>query len=153
MGVGAVENLVHPGDERAVTASGENRAIAPLDDRLSNLVRAFASKAGTREAAAPEPAALPRLIVRQLDWSNGRLAFTDHLADREFKADLGPIRISVSDLSTLPDQSGQQRVSIATRSGGSIAWSGSLRLAPLPTTCCPPHRPSPLLSRSDPPSC
>jgi len=100
------------------------------ENRIGNLLQAFAGKA-TAQAAAPAPSAPPRLIVQRLDWSQARLAFTDDSRDPVFKANFGPIEIDVSDLSTLPDRTGRQKVSITTDSGGTIAWSGSLQLSPL----------------------
>lgn len=46
----------------------------------------------------------------------------------------GPINIAISDLNTLPDQSGQQDVLITTETQGTLSWNGDLQLNPLKST-------------------
>lgn len=101
------------------------------EDRIGNLMAAFTSDEASGEAVAPAAASLPRLLFHHLELSQGKVAFTDHLQGQEFNTEFGPIQVSYNDLSTLPDRAGSQQVSIATRSGGSIAWSGKMQLVPL----------------------
>ncbi len=101
------------------------------DDRVSVFVNALAGPEADAEPPAPESAAALRLLVQQLVLSNGQVALADHLPGREFTTVFGPIKIQANALSTLPDQAGQQQVRIATNSGGSIAWNGTLQLSPL----------------------
>lgn len=59
------------------------------------------------------------------------MGFTDHVPDTRFDTEFGPINVVVRNLSTLPDGEGQQQVVIQTEKGGTLEWSGSLRLDPL----------------------
>ncbi len=103
----------------------------PGEDRIGQFTDAFPkdSSEGARDSDQPER--LPRIIIQKLQLENGRLELTDHVGDKEFKAEYGPISVMVHDLSTLPDQSGRQQVSISTQAGGTISWSGNLQISPL----------------------
>lgn len=102
--------------------------FAPGDDRFGRLIDSF--------PVAEEPETevsskgLPRVVIHQLKMDDARLQFTDHLSQGDFTTEFGPINISVENLSTLPDQSGQQQVQITTKAGGKIAWQGSVQLLP-----------------------
>lgn len=101
------------------------------EDRIGNLVAAFVGDDASGEALAPSAASVPRLLFHHLELLHGKVTFTDHIEDQEFSTEFGPIQASYSDFSTLPDRAGSEQVSVATRSGGSIAWSGKLQLVPL----------------------
>ncbi|HET6565090.1 MAG TPA: DUF748 domain-containing protein, partial [Xanthomonadales bacterium] len=103
--------------------------FAPDDDRLGRLIDSFPKPEETEPE--PEPQGLPRLVIQQLRINDAGLLVTDHLEHGIFDISLGPINVEANNLSTLPDQSGQQQVQIATQSGGVIAWQGNLQLSPL----------------------
>ncbi len=107
--------------------------FAPGDERFGRLIDSFPSP--EEPETEPEPGitsqGLPRLIIQQLQINEARLQLTDHLEHGTFDTVLGPINIEVLNLSTLPDQSGQQQVSIKTQAGGEIAWQGSVQVSPL----------------------
>lgn len=103
--------------------------FAPGDERFVRLIDSFPpAREPADEVISQGP---PRLIIQKLQISAGRVQLTDHLAYGTFDTVLGPINAEVLNLSTLPDQSGQQQVHIKTRAGGEIAWQGSLQLSPL----------------------
>jgi hypothetical protein len=101
-----------------------------LDD--NNLGR-FADSFPEKGSPDGDPAGqgLPRVIIHDLRVVDGRLGITDHVYERDFETELGPITIQVRNLSTLPDSSGRQQVTVVTEDGGSIAWDGELQLSPL----------------------
>jgi hypothetical protein len=86
------------------------------------------------DPAAPAPAAEGeglRLIIDQLRISDASVDIVDQLPQTPFATTLGPIDISLDNLSTLPSESGEQQVLITTESGAQLRWSGSLQLNPL----------------------
>lgn len=74
-----------------------------------------------------------RLLIHQISIRQGRVSLRDEMPQTPFNTELGPVDITVNDLSTLPDRSGQQQVSITTETGAAMNWSGSLQIAPLVT--------------------
>jgi hypothetical protein len=103
------------------------------DHRFGRLTDSFPTKEkdGTGAEPGSEKGGLPRLIIHEFRLIDGRLAVSDHVHALDYHAELGPINIQVTDLKTLPDESGRQSVSIVTEDGGAIAWQGSLQLVPL----------------------
>ncbi|MGE0623650.1 MAG: DUF748 domain-containing protein [Pseudomonadales bacterium] len=80
------------------------------------------------EATPGEPF---RLTVADLRVVEGRVSVTDHTRTDTFSTEFGPINLAVTDLSTLPDDTGSQQVTIHTESGAELAWTGSLSVNPL----------------------
>jgi hypothetical protein len=105
--------------------------FGPGDERFGRLINAFPAAEEPEPEPEEGPQALPRAVIQQLAVNDARLQFTDHLGHGTFDTVLGPINVGISNLSTLPDQSGQQQVNIKTRAGGEIDWQGSLQLSPL----------------------
>ncbi len=123
------------------------RALVLRDFRLSspsvNLVREgptetnlgrLTAAASSPETRAAEPAAgsgLPRLVIHQLEIAEGVLDLTDRVPATEFQTRAEPINIQLRNLSTLPDDQGDQIVRIVTEGDGLIEWQGTLQLNPL----------------------
>jgi len=103
--------------------------FAPGDDRFGRLMDSFPADPEPKAEATSE--GLPRLVIHLLQISQARVGLDDHMPQGNFSTELGPINIEVANLSTLPDQAGQQQVHIVTRAGGEIAWQGSLQLSPI----------------------
>lgn len=103
--------------------------FAPGDYRFGRLIDSFPVEEEPETEVSS--AGLPRVVIQQLQISDAHTQLTDHLAYGTFTTELGPINITATNLSTLPDQSGQQQVHITTGAGGEIAWQGSLQLSPL----------------------
>ncbi len=99
------------------------------DNNFGRFLDSFPSDESKDDKA--EKGDLPRLIIHDLHLIDGSVAVADHVHDKDFKTELGPITIHVQDLNTLPDRSGQQQVTIVTEDGSSIAWNGSLQVSPL----------------------
>jgi len=77
--------------------------------------------AATAEAPAedPEPAQpgenpIPRLRIADLRIVEGHVTVIDQTQTEPFSTDLSPIDLEVAELSTLPDQSGRQQVTVRT---------------------------------------
>jgi len=101
------------------------------ESRLSRLLEDQASRAGPAAPEAEDPGDLPRLLVSDLVLAEGQIRFRDHVPADEVDLEFGPVSVSVHDLNTLPDRSGQQTVSVRLPAGAQISWQGSLDLGPL----------------------
>ena len=84
----------------------------------------------TDEEVAADSAPI-RLLINEINLIAGSIEFEDRLQSKPFVTTIGPVDVTVNDLNTLPDRSGQQQVSIVTETGASVSWTGSLDLAPL----------------------
>jgi len=98
-------------------------------------VTRFVTQLAKGDAPAPPPkpdeSGLPRLIVQQVTITDTNIEYSESGEQGRFETSLGPINVELSNLSTLPDETGRQQVSITTETGGTVAWSGSLELDPL----------------------
>ncbi|MEE4185970.1 MAG: DUF748 domain-containing protein [Gammaproteobacteria bacterium] len=83
------------------------------------------------EPAPAEAGDMLRLIIDQLRISDASVDVVDQLPQTPFATTLGPINISLDNLSTLPNEAGEQQVLITTESGAELRWSGSLQITPL----------------------
>ena len=100
------------------------------DNRIFRLIESLPKSDKPAEPEGDERG-LARVIVQQFHTIDGRVEVVDHLREGVYHAEFGPINVNVLNISTLPDQSGQQNVGIAFPGGGSINWSGSLQINPL----------------------
>ena len=107
------------------------RLVRNADGTLNMQVLAPPAEADVSEPTPEEPGQPPRLIVHQLSIGAGQIDVRDETLVSPYETRVGPVDISVRELSTLPDQTGEQRVSIATDSGTRLEWSGDIGLNPL----------------------
>ncbi len=83
-------------------------------------------------AAKPAEDAKPfRMILEHAAIEGGRVAVVDHGGRQIYQTELGPVDLTVTNLSTLPDQEGQQTFTMQTRLGGRLEWTGRVALQPL----------------------
>ncbi len=81
--------------------------------------------------AEPEPESPPpRLIVASAVVDGGRVAVIDRSGRQPYETELGPLDMQVSDLNTLPNQEGDQRLVVQTRFGGRLEWTGKMTVRP-----------------------
>jgi uncharacterized protein involved in outer membrane biogenesis len=81
--------------------------------------------------ATPEPESPPpRLIIASAVIEGGRVAVSDHSGRQPYKTELGPLDVHVSDLNTLPNRQGSQRIVVQTRAGGRLEWTGTMTVRP-----------------------
>jgi hypothetical protein len=99
------------------------------DSRLS---RVLADASGDDAVETPDDSAdgLPRLLIHSIRLSEGSGDLVDNVPPTPFKTHLGSINIEIHELSTLPDLSGDQAVTIQLENGETLSWQGSLSLAP-----------------------
>lgn len=72
---------------------------------------------------------LPRLLVRAISVEKGRIAFSDRKVD--FNTTLNPLDLTLTNLSTLPDDKGAYTLAATTKMGARLRWKGGLTLQPL----------------------
>ena len=80
--------------------------------------------------AAEEDGGL-RLIIDNLQISEGALNLADQMPNTPFNTRLAPIDISIVNLNTLPDGRGEQQITIVAETGGTLRWNGYLQVNPL----------------------
>ncbi len=81
--------------------------------------------------AKPEPESPPpRLIIDSAVIDGGRVAVVDRSGRHLYETELGPLNVQVSDLNTLPNQEGNQKLVVQTRAGGHLEWTGKMTVRP-----------------------
>ncbi len=81
--------------------------------------------------AKPEPESPPpRLIIASAVVDGGRIAVIDRGGRQPYETELGPLDVQVSDLNTLPNHEGNQRLVVQTRFGGHLEWTGKMTVRP-----------------------
>lgn len=74
---------------------------------------------------------LPRLIVKKFSLTQGRVDLADARTADVKTTKLAPLDLSLTDLSTLPDDRGQYALAATTNFGARIHWSGQIELKPV----------------------
>lgn len=92
----------------------------------SPLLDALQSKDAPTEAKG-----LPRLDIRHLRVSGARLALADQRLTPAFSTRIEPIDLELTEVSTLPDDSGKFKLTARTSFGAQLAWQGDVMLNPL----------------------
>jgi hypothetical protein len=75
--------------------------------------------------------ALPRFDIRHFELAGGHVAFTDRREGRGFNTRVEPLDITLTDVSTLPDDSGKFSLQAKTAIGAELMLAGEADLNPL----------------------
>jgi hypothetical protein len=75
---------------------------------------------------------LPRLMIRRIVLEKGRIAVADRKVG--FETALNPLDLTLSDISTLPDDKGAYTLAATTQLGSRIRWKGDIKLKPIQAT-------------------
>jgi len=119
---------------REVRLERPHASIVRDETSAINLVELFSGIGGDPEpadATADDASGLPGVVIEAMAISAGVVDLHDRALVTAFSTQLGPIDINVSNLSTLPNEAGQQQVSITSEAGTQFAWQGSLQIEPL----------------------
>ena len=100
-------------------------------DGSSRLDQLLADIPDAEPAAASESDSLPSIIVDRIRINAGRAKFIDQVPIETYDTDIGPIDISVDQLSTLPDRIGKQSVRVVIDQTKELIWQGKIGLQPL----------------------
>jgi hypothetical protein len=122
----------------------EIRFIGPevfvVRDQAGEMDFAYLTESANAEASAQTPpessnedegSSLLPVLIYQFAIENFVVHWADHVPLESVKTQFGPIAVDIKDLNTLPNQSGQQTVVIATQNIGTLSWTGDLQLNPL----------------------
>lgn len=71
----------------------------------------------------------PRLLIRRIALERGQLAFVDQRVG--YETTLVPLDLTLTDLSTLPDDKGAYTLAATTRMGARLRWKGDMTLQPV----------------------
>ncbi len=77
---------------------------------------------------------LPSFDIQRFMLSDARLDFTDRRMTPAFNARVEPVSLELTDLSSMPGDSGKYKFTARTSFGASLAWQGDARLEPLAVT-------------------
>ena len=72
-----------------------------------------------------------RFVIDKLEIENGTIQLRDEMPETVFSTLLAPVNVEVSNLSTLPNASGNHQVNVTTENGARLTFLGSLTLNPL----------------------
>lgn len=75
---------------------------------------------------------LPRLLIRRIALERGQVAVADRKVG--FETALKPLDLSLTELSTLPDDKGAYTLAATTQPGARIRWKGEVTLKPVLAT-------------------
>ncbi|MDA1073589.1 MAG: DUF748 domain-containing protein [Proteobacteria bacterium] len=88
------------------------------------------------DASPPEPVeaeagGLFPLIIADAQLINGRFNLLDQVVEPIFETALHPIDLKITNVSTLPGESGEQQIRLVGEDGSSLTWQGTLSVDPL----------------------
>lgn len=99
------------------------------DSNIGDWVNDLTAPDPAAPAADPDAAGLP-IVIDNLNIAAAQVDITDRLPATEFNTTLGPINIALQNLSTVPNESGAQDVTITAENGATLSWTGSLQISP-----------------------
>lgn len=111
--------LYNPSINAAVDASGQLN-FAQLA-RPSQKPRSRKNKSGS----------MPDIVINDLVVSNGKATYKDQSQSRNFRLALNSVNLKLHDFTTQPDDEGKYRFTATLGHGQSLAWHGTLGVAPL----------------------
>ncbi len=91
----------------------------------------FLASLKSPETPPEEKKGLPRFDIRHFELAGGRVAFADRRDGRDFSTRAEPLDITLTDISTLPDDSGKFSLQAKTAIGADLTLAGEADLNPL----------------------
>jgi hypothetical protein len=110
-----------------ISLDGLKVSVAALPHNKLNWSR-FIAAFQSKEKTSSE---LPRVIVKKFVLSKGRLDLADARSAEVKTARLVPLDLTLTDLSTLPNDHGQYTLTATTNFGARIHWDGQVELKPI----------------------
>jgi hypothetical protein len=62
----------------------------------------------------------PRLIIERVTIEGGRASVADKTERQTYETELGPVDLTMTSISTLPNREGKETLTIQTRCGGQL---------------------------------
>lgn len=91
----------------------------------------FLESLKSKEEKPEEKPGLPRIDIQSFVLAGGKLDFADRRNSPGFAARVEPLDLTLSDISTLPDDDGKFRIAALTSLGAQIELSGAIDLNPV----------------------
>lgn len=113
----------------AIGVTGLNASLIQRQDGGSNWSALLAALKA--QEPQPESGGLPRVDILQLRVSGAQMQLTDQRVTPAFTTRIEPLDLELSDVSTLPDDTGKFRLTAKTLFGAQLAWQGEVTLNPL----------------------
>ncbi len=115
-------------DELQVDALQAEIDLLP-DGRLN--VAPLASRWRQTAGAAQPDEPPPRITIRHLLLTEGALTFRDFQSALKPESQALPVRVELSNVTTIPDREGRYSLHAQFVGGGSVSWQGNVALVPL----------------------
>ena len=104
-------------------------AVRRFEDREVNILE-LAEALDTGEEPK-EPFVLPRALFQKIEVNGGRFDFEDRAREEPLVRTAEPIEVLLTDISTLPDEQGDNDITISQRGGGTLRIRGQVTVEPL----------------------
>jgi hypothetical protein len=104
-------------------------AVRRFEDREVNILE-LAEALDTGEEPK-EPFVLPRALFHKIEVNGGRFDFEDRAREAPLMRTAEPIKVLLTDISTLPDEQGDNDITISQRGGGTLRIRGQVTVEPL----------------------
>lgn len=102
--------------------------LVRLEDGGINLLQLLPEREPAQEEESDDP---PPLVIDEIIIEAGAMVFTDQTRAGDYSVPVGPIDLSVANISTLPEDSGEHELVARSETGASIRWQGTSQLSPL----------------------
>ncbi len=117
---------------REISLKGPFAQVTYREDGSFNFANLLGNSSPTPQANKPvTPQPPPRVIVYDLNITNGSVAFADLKRKDPFRTQFLPINVNLTNLTTIRDRNSPYMFLARTASGESFAWSGTITLNPL----------------------
>ncbi len=102
--------------------------LVRFEDGGINLLRLIPEREQRQETSGEGP---PRLVIGEFDLDEGRLLYRDKTRAGGFTVPVSPISFNFTNISTLPEDGGEHRLTAQSEGGANLLWEGTAQLSPL----------------------
>ncbi|MDP2142098.1 MAG: DUF748 domain-containing protein [Gammaproteobacteria bacterium] len=109
------------------------RRYSASDNNIARTAANWSASAGPAPDPAPpmQPTVIPRLLIADLRVEDTSLAFSDDVPSPPFFTTIDALDFAVQNLTTFPDATAGQTLSLTLGNGSQLHWSGTTSISPL----------------------